>query len=194
MRRIPHPGAMLALVVLGTVASACSGISGISGDASIDRDFIDMMVPHHESAIAMAEIARERAEHPELEQLADDIIGAQSAEITQLKGWREKWFGNSDTPSMEKMPMLPAMSMPAGHSMSGGRMDMTGEADGLRDADPFDRLFIDAMIRHHQQAVEAAQIMLDQTEREEIRRLAEDIVAAQTREIEQLREWRAAWY
>ncbi len=35
---------------------------------------------------------------------------------------------------------------------------------------------------------------IDQTEREEIRRLAEDIVAAQTREIEQLREWRAAWY
>lgn len=191
MRRIPHPGAMLALVVLATVASACSGISG---DASIDRDFIDMMVPHHESAIAMAEIARERAEHPELEQLADDIIGAQSAEITQLKGWREEWFGNSDTPSMEEMPMLPGMSMPAGHSMSGGTMDMTGEVDGLRDADPFDRLFIDAMMRHHQQAVEAAQIVLDQTEREEIRRLAEDIVAAQTREIEQLREWRAAWY
>ncbi len=35
---------------------------------------------------------------------------------------------------------------------------------------------------------------IDQTEREEIRRLAEDIVEAQTREIEQLREWRAAWY
>jgi uncharacterized protein (DUF305 family) len=96
---------VLALVVLAAVASACSGISG---DAPIDRDFIDMTVPHHESAIAMAEIARERAEHPELEQLADDIIGAQSAEITQLKGWREEWFGSSDTPSMEEMPMLPA--------------------------------------------------------------------------------------
>ncbi len=52
----------------------------------------------------------------------------------------------------------------------------------------------DSSIRHHRQAVEAAQIVLDQTEREEIRRLAEDIVSAQTREIEQLREWRAAWY
>lgn len=191
MRQIPNRATLLSLVTLAIVAAACSGIRG---DAPIDRDFIDMMVPHHESAIAMAEIAQERAEHPELGQLADDIIGAQSAEIAQLKGWREEWFDSSDTPSMDEMPMLPGMSMPAGHSMSGGTMDMTGEVDDLRDADPFDRLFIDAMIRHHQQAVEAAQIVLDQTERQEIRGLAEDIVEAQTREIEQLREWRAAWY
>lgn len=191
MRQIPNRAALLSLVTLAIVASACSGIRG---DAPIDRDFIDMMVPHHESAIAMAEIAQDRAEHPELGQLADDIIGAQSAEITQLKGWRDEWFGSSDTPSMEEMPMLPGMAMPAGHSMSGGTMDMSEEVDGLRDAEPFDRLFIDAMIRHHQQAVEAAQIMLDQTERQEIRRLAEEIVEAQTREIEQLRVWRAEWY
>lgn len=158
MTRTPHPTAMLSLVTLAIVASACSGIRG---EAPIDRGFIDMMVPHHESAIAMAEIAQDRAEHPELVQLADDIIAAQSAEITQLKGWREEWFGSSDTPSMEEMPMLPGMSMPAGHSMSSGTMDMTGEVDGLRDADPFDRLFIDAMIRHHEQAVEAAGIVLD---------------------------------
>ncbi len=189
--RIPHPAALLALVTFAIAASACNGITG---DAPIDRDFIDMMVPHHESAIAMAEIAQERAEHPELGQLADDIIGAQSAEIAQLKGWREEWFDSSDTPSMDEMPMLPGMSMPAGHSMSGGTMDMTGEVDGLRDTDPFDRLFIDAMIRHHEQAVEVAQIVLEQTERQEIRGLAEDIVEAQTREMEQLREWRAAWY
>ncbi len=187
MRQIPHRAALLGLVTLAIIGSACTGISG---EAPIDRAFIDMMVPHHESAIAMAEIAQDRAEHPELEQLADDIIAAQSAEITQLTGWREEWFGSSDTPSMEEMPRLPGMSMPAGHSMSGGTMDMTGEVNGLRDADPFDRLFIDAMIRHHEQAVEAAGIVLDQTEREEIRRLAEDIVEAQTREIEQLREWR----
>jgi len=191
LRQIPHPVALLPIVTLAIVASACTGIRG---EAPIDRDFIDMMVPHHESAIAMAEVAQERAEHPELGQLADEIIAAQSAEITQLKGWREEWFGSSDTPSMEEMPMLPGMSMPAGHSMSGGTMDMNGEVDGLRDADPFDRLFIDAMIRHHEQAVEAAEIVLDQTERDEVRRLAEEIVEAQTREIEQLREWRVAWY
>lgn len=191
MRPIPKAAAT-ALAALATMATACTGISG--GDAPIDRAFIDMMVPHHESAIAMAEIAQERAEHSELRQLADDIVAAQSAEISQMTDWREEWFGSADTPSMEEMPMLPGMSMPAGHSMSGGTMDMMAEVDGLRDADPFDRFFIDAMIRHHEQAVEAARIILDETERQEVRTLAEDIVEAQTREIEQLREWRAEWY
>jgi uncharacterized protein (DUF305 family) len=189
LRLIPQTAAF-ALATLA--ATACTGISG--GDAPIDRAFIDMMVPHHESAIAMAEIAQQRAEHPELRQLADDIVAAQSAEITQLQEWREQWFGSADTPSMEEMPMLPGMSMPAGHSMSGGTMDMTGEVDGLRDAEPFDRFFIDAMIRHHEQAVEAAEIVLSETERAEIRGLAEDIIEAQTSEIEQLNDWRATWY
>jgi uncharacterized protein (DUF305 family) len=191
LRPIPKAAA-LALASLAVVASACTGISG--GDAPLDRAFIDMMVPHHESAIAMAEIAQERAEHPELRQLADDVVAAQSAEISQLKDWRLEWFGSADTPSMEEMPMLPGMSMPAGHTMSGGAMDMTEEVDGLRDADPFDRFFIDAMIRHHEQAVEAANIVLAETERDEVRGLAEDIIEAQTREIEQLRDWRAEWY
>lgn len=190
MRQIQNPAAVAPLVILAIVVSACSGISG---EASLDRDFIDMMVPHHQSAIAMAEIAQKRAEHRELSRLAGDIIMAQSAEISQLKSWRKQWFGSSDTPSMDEMPMLPGMSMPAGQLMS-GTMDMTTEIDALRDSDPFDRLFIDAMIRHHQQAVEAAQLVLNQTQRQEVRGLAEKIIVAQTREIEQLRGWRADWY
>ena len=50
------------------------------------------------------------------------------------------------------------------------------------------------MIRHHEQAVAAAEIALAETERGEIRGLAEDIIEAQTREIDQLRDWRAEWY
>ena len=193
MKLVSKP-ASLAAGAIAMLLAACSGINGGDGDAPIDQAFIDMMVPHHESAIAMAELAQERAEHPELQQMADDIVAAQSAEISQLKEWREEWFGSSDTPSMEEMPMLPGMSMPPGHSMNGGTMDMTTEIDDLRDAEPFDRFFIDAMIRHHEQAVEAAEIVLAETDREEVRALATDIIEAQTREIEQLRDWRAGWY
>lgn len=181
----------LALVALAALAAACAGIRG---EATFDQQFIDMMVPHHESAIAMAEIAQERAEQPELRRLADEIISAQTAEIGELTVWRAEWFGSGETPSMEQMPMLPGMSMPAGHSMSDGTMDMTAEIDALREAEPFDRTFIDAMIRHHEQAVEAAEIALGESERDEIRTLAQEIIDAQTSEIEQLQEWRESWY
>ena len=57
-----------------------------------------------------------------------------------------------------------------------------------------DRAFIDAMVPHDEQAIEAARVVLDQNERDELRRLARDIVEAQTREVQRLQEWRAAWF
>jgi uncharacterized protein (DUF305 family) len=57
-----------------------------------------------------------------------------------------------------------------------------------------DRAFIDAMVPHHQGAVDMAQVALEQTENPEIKELAGNIVSAQQREIEQMRQWRQAWY
>jgi hypothetical protein len=50
--------------------------------ADFDQSFIYMMVPHHESAIAMASIAQQRAEHAEIKSMADDIIAGQGTEQT----------------------------------------------------------------------------------------------------------------
>lgn len=162
-------------------------------DAPFDQRFIDMMVPHHEAAVAMAEIAWERATRDELRAIADEIIDAQTAEIGQLRAWREAWFGSPGTPPMEAMPMLPGVRM-GGELMIGDRMDIRDDVEQLRVAEPFDQAFIDAMIQHHESAIDAAQSALSQSDREEILTLAEAIIAAQSREIEQLRQWRAEWY
>lgn len=141
----------------------------------------------------MAEIAQSRATRDELRALADEIMADQSAEVGRLRAWRESWFGTSETPPMEAMPMLPGVRM-VGQPMSGDRMDMRADVDQLGSAEPFDRAFIDAMIIHHQSAIEAAQSALTRSSREEIRRLAQAIISAQSREIDQLRRWRADWY
>jgi len=83
-------GAPLGVLALALASAACAGIRT---EAPFDQQFIDMMVPHHESAIAMAEIARERAERPELRALADEIVSAQGAEIVRLTEWRAEWYG-----------------------------------------------------------------------------------------------------
>lgn len=162
-------------------------------DAPFDQRFIDMMVPHHEAAVAMAESARQRATRDELRAMADDIIEAQTAEIAQLRAWREAWFGSPETPPMDAMPMLPGVRM-GGELMIGDRMDMRDDVEQLRRAEPFDQAFIDAMIQHHWSAIDAAQSALDRSSRDEIRRLAEAIIEAQSREIAQLSRWRADWY
>ena len=73
-------------------------------------------------------------------------------------------------------------------------MDMAADVEALRAApEPFDVAFIDAMIPHHQDAVDAAQVVLRREIRPEIRRLVTAIAETQTREIAQLRRWRTAW-
>lgn len=52
-----------------------------------DVDFAQGMIPHHEGAIAMAEIVLEHGEDEEIRQLAEGIIAAQESEIAFLKAW-----------------------------------------------------------------------------------------------------------
>ena len=59
----------------------------MSGDAGID--FAQMMIPHHQSAIDMAETYLEHGDDPELRELANEIIAAQQQEIEFLEGWLE---------------------------------------------------------------------------------------------------------
>ena len=154
-----------------------------------------MMVPHHQSAVEMARIAQERSEHEELISMADDIIAAQEAEIARLKAWRLEWFGNDDTPPMEAMPILPGVQMPGmGHDMGGQTMDMTMDIAMLESADPFDLAFLQAMMEHHQSAIDAAGIIVAETQLPELRTLAVGITSSQQAEIDQMESWLAEWY
>ena len=158
----------------------------------IDEMFINMMVPHHEGAVEMALIALERAERAEIRQMAEAIIASQEAEISQMRDWKLAWYGSSDTPSMSEMPSLHGMP---GMGEAGHVMDMQAEVDALRNApEPFDLAFIDAMLPHHQSAIDAAQEVRNSAVHPEIRELAEGIIKEQQREVDQMLAWRAAWY
>ena len=69
-------------------------------------------------------------------------------------------------------------------------MDMTA----LERAKPFDRAFIDAMVPHHQGAITMAKAELAKGSQPALRKMADDIIAAQTKEIAQMKSWRKAWY
>lgn len=166
-----------------------------SSSADLDQAFIDMMVPHHQSAIEMAKVAKERSEREEILTLADEIIGAQEGEIAQLRGWRQDWFGSDETPGMDAMPLIPGMEMPGMDGMAmDGIMDMTADVEALKTAEPFDRAFIEAMTEHHETAIEAATLVAAATDRAELQTIAADIIEAQQREIDQMQGWLVDWY
>jgi uncharacterized protein (DUF305 family) len=56
-----------------------------------DERFIDAMIPHHQGAIEMAQVAREKSSIPDIKHLAENIVSAQQREIEQRKQWREQW-------------------------------------------------------------------------------------------------------
>jgi uncharacterized protein (DUF305 family) len=187
------------LVPIGLILVACGGAAEptatpqpTEAGAEFDQMFIDMMVPHHQSAIEMATIAQERADHAELKGMASQVIEDQGKEIEQLTTWRQQWFGSGDTPPMCQMPMLPGMA-----GMSGGHMtmDMTQDVERLRTVpEPFDLAFIDTMIGHHQMAIDAARLAEQQAMRTEIKETAQQIIDKQQEEIDQLNQWRQEWF
>lgn len=61
-----------------------------SGDA-YDKAFLQMMIAHHQGAIDMAELSADRAKHDEIKQLSQEIISAQTEEISDMEQWLKDW-------------------------------------------------------------------------------------------------------
>ena len=145
-----------------------------------DRSFIDAMVPHHEGAVDMAQVALKRAEHPEIANLAEEIISAQRSEMELFGKIREREYGSAESKMEMNEQNMRAMGM--------------SEPGKLANEEPFDKAFIDEMIPHHESAIAMAEVALQNTDDPEIRGIADDIMSAQQREIEQMKQWRQQWY
>jgi uncharacterized protein (DUF305 family) len=139
-----------------------------------DVHFLQMMIPHHEQAIEMSDIALD----PTIEAsdavkgLATQIKGAQDPEITQMNQWLTD-LGKTEMDSS---------------------MDMTGKMDGMLTADQlmnlgtlrgteFDSAWIKAMIGHHEGAIEMATVVIADGTNSQVRVLAEAIIIGQQKEI-----------
>ena len=57
-----------------------------------DKAFIDDMIPHHLSAIEIAQVARDEIDNPKIREPAAGIVSAQKREISQMKQWRTRWY------------------------------------------------------------------------------------------------------
>ncbi|CAN5621588.1 hypothetical protein BH09CHL1_BH09CHL1_35030 [soil metagenome] len=166
-----------------------------------DLAFIDLMIVHHEGAIAMATIALERAEHPEIIELANAIVTSQSAEITQMRAWRDAWYPGvpqlSETQAMTMFDQAAATSpgmggVPGASEMMMGAHDMMSLCDA--EGSEFDLAFIDAMIPHHSGAILMAQAAQQYSTHQDIKDLAGEIISAQHSEIDGMNAWRSLWF
>lgn len=142
-----------------------------------DKTFINKMIEHHMGAIAMAREAKEKSQRPEITQMANNIISAQEKEIEMMYKWKKDWYND-----VEKVEMSTG-----GHGTS--MMQDLGEADAQ-----FDLRFIKAMTEHHQGALDMAEGVVESSTNDELKTFAEKIISDQSKEIDQMKEWRSMWY
>lgn len=185
---------LIALAILlhppGGLAQAPYGMGMGMGEgrrqgAAGDARFIRMMIPHHDGAIAMAELALVRGRHPELRALAARIRSSQSAENAQMRRWYRQWFGT-------EVPAWPGGGMGMGMGMGMGGPVTSAEA--LRTAPDFDKAFLEQMIAHHRMGVHMASHAQWSTLHPELRALEQAMVRVQSQEIDQMERWYQDWF
>lgn len=119
-------------------------------------------------------------------------------------------FVASDAVNSNNMDMMRMMGMRTGQNMmeekeemmegvgeihQGMDISMNEMTDSLKGktGDEFDKAFIAAMIDHHQGAIDMANLAKVNAKHDEIKKMAEDIISAQSKEIEIMQEWQRSW-
>ena len=168
-------------------ASQATSGAGMSSDAAVsegseaDITFAQLMIPQHEQAVQMADMALSQATTPEVQQLAQQIKDAQDPEIQQMRSWLQSWGAPEQ---MDGMDGMDHGSMDMGGQSAGGMMsdeDMTALMDA-QGAD-FDQMWLEMMIEHHEGAIQMAETVKSQSQNPEVATLADAIIAAQQEEI-----------
>jgi uncharacterized protein (DUF305 family) len=171
-------------------ATASSPASGFN-DA--DVMFAQQMIPHHQQAIEMAQMAASHAQNPKVKALAAKIDAAQAPEIKTMTGWLHAWGQPVPTGMPGMMSPMPGMmgsptpemsgpSMPG--MMSQQEMSQLMAAHGAH----FDRMFLQMMIKHHQGAVEMAKTEHAEGVNSAAKKLAQQIETSQTAQIAQMQQ------
>ncbi|MDH6282953.1 uncharacterized protein (DUF305 family) [Prescottella agglutinans] len=172
----------------GTPATTSASASGTAEPGgphnTADVAYVQMMIPHHEQAVEMAELVPSRSSNPDVVALAAQIEQAQAPEIEQMEGWLKAW-GEPAMPmtSAHGMPAMPGMEGGSGHGMmTAEQMQALENAKGP----DFDRMWLEMMIEHHQGAVAGSEQILTTGQSEQVRQLAQQIVSSQQAEIAQM--------
>jgi uncharacterized protein (DUF305 family) len=137
-----------------------------------EQMFAQMMIPHHEQALEMADLVPSRTDNQEIVALAEKIRAGQDPEIKVMESWLGAHAGHGEH---------------AGHTMDGMLTEAEMAALAATSGVEFEKLFLEGMIKHHEGALEMLS-MLDGTTSYDAQKLKEQIDAAQRAEIAQMKE------
>ncbi|WP_404391405.1 DUF305 domain-containing protein [Humibacillus xanthopallidus] len=151
-----------------------------------DVSFATDMIPHHQQAVEMADLAAERASNAQVKALAAEIKAAQDPEIRTMSGWLAQW--GQPVPTDTDGHDMSDMDHGDGATMEGMMTDEEMEQLASASGAEFDRLWLEMMIKHHEGAVSMATTATTAGKSAETKALAQEIIAAQQAEITQMEQ------
>ena len=170
----------------GSAAAATASVGGGMMNAGMgstdDIAFAQLMIPHHQQAIEMADLALAQASSPDVLTLATQIKGAQDPEISMMGQWLSAWGA----------PMV-MESDHSGHDMGGMMSSGMMSDDDMSDlafasGGDFDQMWLRMMIAHHEGAIEMAKQVHAATTNPAVRDLAQAVIDGQTAEIDTMQK------
>lgn len=173
---------VLALFAGLVLITACS--EKAKGHNAQDVSFAQEMIPHHQQAVEMSDLALAQASSPKVKDLATRIKAAQGPEIEMMKGWLSSWGEPVSSTSGDMAGMDHGGGGMAGMAgmMTDTQMKDLKAAGGAE----FDRLFLTGMIGHHEGAVTMARTQLDTGRYQPAKQLAQAITDGQQKEITEM--------
>ena len=141
-----------------------SGMDHMNMTVHSEREFLQMMIPHHEEAVVTAkEVLARGSSTPEIRTLAEDIITAQEKEIADMKTWYQTWYSTPYQADGTYMPMMRDLSKLSGTDL--------------------DYVFLQDMILHHEGAIAMAKSVDPYITHPEVKALTAAIQTTQREEI-----------
>ncbi len=145
--------------------------------ASYEVNFMEQMINHHNMAKKMAQICLQKATHDQLRTMCQNIISSQIQEIATMQSWLAKWYGiqnyQPQMTSSDKKQLAYLSSL----------------KDGM-----FEMAFMNAMILHHQIAINRSETCLVRATHKPLIDLCQTMISSQTTEVHEMQTWLCQWY
>ncbi len=172
-------GAVLVAAVVAAFLLLWAFQPASPGDTSAEAGFARDMIMHHEQAVEMSFLIRDRTSDPVMKSIATDMILTQTNQMGQMMGWLDVW-GLPLTGPDRPMTWMGHGGGPMPGMASREEIDQLESLEGTE----AEILFLQLMIRHHLGGVPMAEAILAQSDNPVTDRLATSIINAQTIEVE----------
>ncbi len=171
-KQMDHPS-------MHSMAGTMAKMDNLKMTGDYDLDFVNMMILHHQAAIDMSEVEVVNGTDAKVKTMAQNIISAQKAEISQMQQFAKSY----------KMPKTKSSMSEMHNEFSEMMREMRDSMKNMHMSGNVDKDFVMMMIPHHETALTMAEAELKHGNQSQVKKMAKKMIVDQTKEIAEFKVW-----